>query len=53
MKVQALFKKAAAPAKSAPAKKGAKSAPVKKASGSSKTGGWLGSNSQEVALDKW
>lgn len=53
MKVQALFKKAAAPAKTAPAKKGAKSVPAKKASGSSKTGGWLGSGSQSVALDKW
>lgn len=53
MKVQALFKKASAPAKSAPAKKG-KAQPAKKAAGGSKsTGGWLGSNTKNVALDKW
>ena len=65
MKVQALFKfgkpaakpatstKKAAPAKkaAAPAKKAA--APAKKASGGSKKGGWLGSGSGEIALEKW
>ena len=58
MKVQALFKfgkPAAKPAtstkKAAPAKKAA--APAKKASGGSKKGGWLGSGSGEIALEKW
>jgi hypothetical protein len=55
LKIQAFFKKASAPAKSAPApKKGAKVAPKKASTGGSKTtGGWLGSDSKNVALDKW
>jgi hypothetical protein len=53
MKTMAFFKGGAkAPAKkAAPAKKGA--APVRKSGGSSKTGGWLGSNTQTLNLDKW
>jgi len=55
LRVQALFgkKKAAAPAKkaAAPAKKGA--AAPKKSAGSKTSGGWLGSNSTAINLDKW
>ena len=59
MKTTALFKfgKTAAPAKAAPAKAGkaakkvAKAAP-KQSSGKS-TGGWLGSGSKNINLDKW
>ena len=54
LRVQALFgKKSAAPAKkaAAPAKKGT-SAP-KKSSGGKTSGGWLGSNSSAIDLDKW
>jgi len=47
MKVTALFKGA----KAAPAKKATK-APAKSSSGK-KTGGWLGSNSQDLGLDKY
>ncbi|PSC71090.1 Chlorophyll a-b binding chloroplastic [Micractinium conductrix] len=51
VQTQALFGKKAAPAKASPAKKGA--AP-KKASGTvKKSGGWLGSNSGNINLDKW
>lgn len=50
VQTQALFGKKAAPAKASPAKKGA--AP-KKASGTvKKSGGWLGSNSGNINLDK-
>ncbi len=49
MKVQAIFKGGKTAAK--PATKKA-SAPAK-SSGSKKTGGWLGSGSQNVNLDKW
>lgn len=58
MKVQALFKFGKTAAKPAPTKKGA-AAPKKgavapkKSSGSSKKGGWLGSNSNDINLDKW
>ena len=54
LRVQALFgKKTAAPAKkaAAPAKKGA--AAPKKSAGSKTSGGWLGSNSTAINLDKW
>ncbi len=51
VKVNALFgKKTAAPAK--PSKKAAAPAKPSK-SGTSKSGGWLGSNSQNINLDKW
>jgi len=48
MKVQSLFKSGKTAAKPA-----TKAAPAKKSSGASKTGGWLGSNSSNVNLDKW
>jgi len=48
IKTVALFGKKAA---AAPAKKAAQ--PAKKASGTTKSGGWLGSNSQNINLDKW
>jgi len=48
IKTVALFgKKTAAPAKKAA------SAPKKASSGTQKSGGWLGSNSQNINLDKW
>ena len=50
MKVQALFKGSA---KAAPAKKTAKSAPAKKSSSGKSSGGWLGSASGDINLDKW
>ena len=57
MKVQAFFKKASAPAKTAaPAKggKAAKAAPMPaKSTGPKKNGGWLGSDSQSQDLSKW
>lgn len=59
MKVQALFKGLGKKAAPAPAKSGGKkTAPAKKAApaktgGRKSTGGWLGSDSQNVALDKW
>jgi hypothetical protein len=57
MKVQAFFKKASAPAKTAaPAKggKAAKAAPKPaKSTGPKKNGGWLGSDSQSQDLSKW
>jgi hypothetical protein len=49
MKVTALFKGA----KAAPAKKTTKSAPAKKAGSGKTTGGWLGSDSQNLGLDKY
>ena len=55
MKVQALFKKAgSAPAKTAAGKKTTKkaSAPAKQTSKKS-SGGWLGSASSSIDLDKW
>eukprot|EP00890_Picochlorum_soloecismus_P003485 jgi/Picsp_1/4137/NSC_01646-R1_minor chlorophyll a-b binding protein of photosystem ii len=54
MKVQALFKKASKPA-AAPAKtsKGAKKASAPKPSSGKTTGGWLGSASGSINLDKW
>ena len=54
MKVQALFKKASKPA-AAPAKtsKGVKKASAPKPSSGKTTGGWLGSASGSINLDKW
>lgn len=55
MKVQALFKKAgSAPAKTAGAKKTTKKSPAPAKPSSGKTsGGWLGSASSSIDLDKW
>jgi hypothetical protein len=50
MKVQALFKSGKTASKPAPAKK-ATSAP--RQSSGKKTGGWLGTGSQQINLDKW
>lgn len=48
MKVQSLFKSGKTAAKPA-----TKAAPAKKSSGAKKTGGWTGSDSGNVNLDKW
>ena len=60
LKVQALFGLGKAKAAPAPAKKAGKAAaPAKKAaapakkSGAKTSGGWLGSDSQELSLSKW
>jgi light-harvesting complex II chlorophyll a/b binding protein 5 len=50
MKVQSLFKGNKAAAKPATTKA---SAPAKKAASGGKAGGWLGSGSQNLSLDKW
>ena len=49
LKVQALFGKSA---KTAPAKKSA-AKPAKSSGSGSKSGGWLGSGSKTINLDKW
>jgi hypothetical protein len=54
MKVSALFGKKSAPVKKAQsgAKKAAKQV-AKQTSGTRKSGGWLGSGSNSIDLDKW
>ena len=45
--------KKAAPSQTGRPDPAKKSAPARKSSGTSKTGGWLGSGSQNINLDKW
>lgn len=57
MQITALFKKAGAAPKKAAAKssgkKTVKSAPAPRTTGGKSTGGWLGSGSQDLGLDKY